>query len=75
VFVTLGQQSLGAFVLHVYGILLVAHLPSVFTDGLWTSTLVQLTLILSIAVLLNGVQRWPLRRPAITTAPARPVTA
>ena len=75
-FVTLGQQSLGAFVLHVYGILLVAHLPMAQGDSLLINTLVQVTLILAIAVLLNGLQRWPLRRATMTTpAPARPLAA
>ena len=41
VFVTLGQQSLGAFVLHVYGILLVANLPLAQFDDPWTHTLIQ----------------------------------
>ena len=62
VFVTLGQQSLGAFVLHVYGILLVANLPLAQFDDPLTHTLIQVTLVLAIAVLLNGVRRWPLRR-------------
>jgi hypothetical protein len=75
-FVTLGQQSLGAFILHVYGILLVAHLPIAQGNGLWTNTLVQVALILAIAVLLNGAQRWPLRRLTMrSTAPARPLAA
>jgi hypothetical protein len=75
VFITLGQQSLGAFVLHVYGILLIAHLPLAPANGLWTNTLVQVTVILAIAALLNGAQRWPLRRVAMTAAPARPLAA
>ena len=66
VFVTLGQQSLGAFVLHVYGILLIAHLPLVRADELWTDTFVQLMLIVGIAAVLHGAQRWPaLRHNAI----------
>ena len=75
-FVTLGQQSLGAFILHVYGILLIAHLPMAQGSGLWTNTLLQVALILAIAVLLNGAQRWPLRRLTMrSTAPARPLAA
>jgi hypothetical protein len=74
-FVTLGQGSLGAFVLHVYGLLLLAHLPH--TDEVWINTLVQLLLIVAIASLLSGMQRW--RRAAqgggfvtlgLTAAPA-----
>jgi hypothetical protein len=75
-FVTLGQQSLGAFVLHVYGILLIAHLPIAQGGGLWTNTLVQVALILAIAVILNRAQRWPLRRLTMRShAPARPLAA
>jgi hypothetical protein len=73
IFVTLGQQSLGAFVLHVYGILLIANLP--LARGLWTNTLAQVTLIIAIAALLNGAQRLPLHRSGMTAAPARPLAA
>jgi hypothetical protein len=65
VFITLGQQSLGAFVLHVYAILVMAHMPS--ADGLFTNTLVQLTAIVAIAALLNAMRRVsPSRRSSIT---------
>jgi hypothetical protein len=73
VFVTLGQQSLGAFVLHVYGILLLEHIPH--ADEFWTNTLVQIILIVAIAAVLNGAQRVPLRRRTMTAAPARPLAA
>ena len=75
VFVTLGQQSLGAFVLHVYGILLIANLPLAQSDSLWANTLIQIILVLAITALLNGARRWPLRRPTMSTAPAQPVAA
>jgi hypothetical protein len=76
VFVTLGQQSLGAFVLHVYGILLIAHLPLVRGDHFWTNTLVQVILIVGIAALLSATQRLPLRRrTAVTAATAQPLAA
>jgi hypothetical protein len=75
VFVTLGQQSLGAFVLHVYGILLVANLPLTQFDDVWINTLIQVMLVLGIAALLNGARRWPLRRTTMSSAPARPVAA
>ena len=74
VFVTLGQQSLGAFVLHVYGILLLAHLPH--TDEFWTNTLVQVTLVVTIATLLYGMQRVRVsRRTVMSPAPVRTLTA
>ena len=72
VFVTLGQQSLGAFVLHVYVIMLIAH--SSTSDSLWTNTLVQITAILAIAVLLARLKKWPFRRDAVAPA-ARPLPA
>ena len=75
VFVRLGQQSLGAFALHVYGILMIAHMPLVRANGFWISTLIQVVLILAIAVLLNATHRVPLRRSAMTGAPARPLAA
>jgi hypothetical protein len=74
VFITLGQQSLGAFVLHVYGILLLAHVPH--ADEFWTNTLVQLTLVAAIAALLNGVQRVRVsRRTVAARAPVRQLAA
>jgi hypothetical protein len=76
VFVTLGQQSLGAFVLHVYGILLIANTPLGKAGDLWGSTLVQILLIAAIAALLNAIQRLSIRRPRVTaTASARPLAA
>jgi hypothetical protein len=53
--VTLGQRSLGAFVLHVYGTLLLAHLPH--AGGVMTNTMLQLLVIVGIAALLNGGRR------------------
>jgi hypothetical protein len=51
-FVTLGQRSLGAFVLHVYGLILLANVPMAY--GLWMNTLAQVLFVLTIAVLLEG---------------------
>jgi hypothetical protein len=74
-FVTLGQGSLGAFVLHVYGLLVLAHLPS--TDELWINTIVQVLLIVGIAVLLSGLKKWRVGTVSsfttlgLTPAPAR----
>jgi hypothetical protein len=74
VFVTLGQQSLGAFVLHVYGILLLAHLPH--TDEFWTNTLVQLMLVAAIAALLHSMQHVRVSRRTVTSpAPVRTLAA
>jgi hypothetical protein len=74
VFVPLGRQSLGAFVLHVYGLLLVANLLRV--DGLWINTAVQILLVVAIAGLLSRFEslkagrRAPARSPAPAPAPA-----
>ncbi len=73
VFITLGQQSLGAFVLHVYAVLAMAHLPS--ADGLWTNTLVQLTAIVAIAALLNGMRRLSRRGRPVMAPASRPLAA
>jgi hypothetical protein len=72
VFVSLGQQSLGAFILHVYGVLLLANLPLVNNEDLGINTLISLLLIVTIAGLLDGTQRLRnlLRRPVIATVPA-----
>ncbi len=60
VLITLGQQSLGAFVLHVYALLLIAHVP---TTGLWTNTLVHSAVILGIAGVLAALKQRDRRRP------------
>jgi hypothetical protein len=52
VFVVLGRRSLGAFVLHVYGLLLLAYLP--LPDGVWIGALTQVTLVCAIAMLLDA---------------------
>jgi len=72
VFITLGQQSLGAFVLHVYAVLVMAHMRD---TGLWMNTLAQLAAILAIAAVLNAMRRLsPRRRPVIAPA-AQPLAA
>jgi hypothetical protein len=53
-FVTIGRASLGAFVLHVYGLLLVARLPE--NGEFWINTLVQVLLVLGIAGVLKVQQ-------------------
>jgi hypothetical protein len=73
VFVTLGQRSLGAFVLHVYGLLLLAHVPHF--DDIWINTLLQLLLIVAIAALLHGVYGLRDSRRATTLAHAQPLAA
>jgi hypothetical protein len=70
---TLGQRSLAAFVLHVYGLLLLDHLrPS---DQLWTNTAVQILLIAGIAVVLGGWHRVPIAATQVPPAQAEPVAA
>jgi hypothetical protein len=73
VFVTLGQQSLAAFVLQVYGVLLFNHMALLQANDFWINTLAQAVLVVGIAILLKGAQRL---RAFMTAggerAPARP---
>jgi hypothetical protein len=73
VFVVLGQRSLGAFVLHVYGLLVLSHLP--LPDGIWISTLAQVTLICAIAVLLTSAETMRHRGHRPSPAHAEPLAA
>jgi hypothetical protein len=73
VFVVLGQRSLGAFVLHVYGLLLLAHLP--LPEGIWIGTLAQVALVCTIAMLLNGAQGLRYRGRRTSPARAEPLAA
>jgi OpgC protein len=73
VFVVLGQRSLGAFVLHVYGLLLLEHVP--FHDGIWANTLAQVTLVAIIATLLTSGERWRNRRRSAALPQAEPLAA
>lgn len=70
-FVTLGQQSLGAFVLHVYGILILSHL-ALKADAFWTATVVQMVLVCSIAGVLHGMQQWRSRQRRPTLPQPQP---
>jgi len=73
VFVVLGRRSLGAFVLHVYGLLLLAHVP--LPDGIWIGTLAQVTLVCTIAMLLNSAQGLRYRGRRTSPAQAEPLAA
>jgi len=72
VLITLGQQSLGAFVLHVYAILLIAHLPLADVNGFWINTLLQVSMILGIAGVLAAIKRRPGRRTPTTIGRLHP---
>jgi hypothetical protein len=73
IFVTLGQRSLGAFVLHVYGLLLIAHAP--FQRGLLVNTLVQVMFVLTIAKLLDAARFSRERRQRPAPVHAEPLAA
>ena len=73
VFVVLGQRSLGAFVLHVYGLLLLAHLR--LPDGIWVGTLAQVTLVCAIAMLLTSPKSVRHHGHRISPAQAEPLAA
>ena len=72
-FVVLGQRSLGAFVLHVYGLLMLAYLP--LPDGIWINTLTQVAFVFAIATLLNSAQGLRHRRRGMVPARAEPLAA
>lgn len=73
VFVTLGRRSLGALVLHTYGVLALAHLPA--AKWLIQATIVQLTFVAAIVVLLNARETWRNRRRRLQLAPAHRLAA
>ncbi len=54
VFITLGRQSLGAFVLHVYALVVLPYLA--LAGGLLVNTIVQATMLVAIAAILRAVQ-------------------
>jgi len=64
VFITLGQQSLGAFALHVYALVLIPYLP--LPGGVLIDTFAQVAIVVCIAGILGGRQRprLPQRAPA-----------
>ena len=72
-FVTLGRGSLAAFVLHVYGLLVLAHVP--VSDQLLINTAVQVLLIVSIAVLLRLMEWFSAARRARTLVGGSPIPA
>ena len=57
VFVTLGQQSLAAFVMQVYVVLLVEQLPLFEANNFWINTLAQIVLLASMVGVLRGARR------------------
>jgi hypothetical protein len=73
VFVVLGQRSLGAFVLHVYALLLLEHMP--FHDGIWANTLAQVTMVGVIATLLMSRERLRNRSRRPSLPQAEPIAA
>jgi len=72
-FVALGQQSLGAFVLHVYALVLLAYLP--VPADVMTNTAVQAAILVAIAGVLSGMPRLRGRLRPSAPLPARPIAA
>jgi hypothetical protein len=72
-FITLGQQSLGAFVLHVYALLLLAYAP--FGGDVSINTLVQAAILVGTAAILHALQRPRAPQRAATLPPAEPLAA
>jgi hypothetical protein len=75
VLVTLGQQSLGAFVLHVYAILLIAYVSPSNDKGLAMNTLLQVAVILGIAGILAARRLRPVHRTSAPTRNLQPAPA
>jgi hypothetical protein len=72
-FTTLGQRSLGAFVLHVYALLLLAYLP--FGDDVLINTLVQGAILVGTVAVLNTLHRPRAPQRPATLLPAEPLAA
>jgi hypothetical protein len=70
---TLGQHSLGAFVLHVYAVLVLAHLP-LGGDAL-IDTLVQMAIIMGIVGVLRILHRSRASQPVVAPLAAKPLAA
>ena len=73
VFVVLGQRSLGAFILHVYGLVLLSHTP--LPDDIWINTLAQVTFVCAIAALLTSAETMRHRGHRPSPAHAAPLAA
>jgi hypothetical protein len=73
IFITLGQQSLGAFVLHVYALVLIPYLP--LSGDVLINTLAQIAIVVCIAGILGGRPRRKLPQRAPTPLAAEPYAA
>jgi hypothetical protein len=73
VFITLGQHSLGAFVLHVYAVLFLAYLP-LAGDPL-IDTLVQVAIIIGIVGVLRSLRRFRAPQPVAAPLAQKPLAA
>ena len=73
VFVVLGQRSLGAFILHVYGLVILSHMP--LPNDIWITALAQITLVCTIAALLTSYETLSHRGHRPSPAHAEPLAA
>jgi peptidoglycan/LPS O-acetylase OafA/YrhL len=73
VFVVLGQRSLGAFILHVYGLVILSHMP--LSNDIWITALAQITLVCTIAALLTSYETLSHRGHRPSPAHAEPLAA
>jgi hypothetical protein len=73
IFTALGQHSLGAFVLHVYAVLLLAYLP--LGSNVLIDTLIQVAIIVGIAGVLRSIHRLRAPQSAAAPLPAEPLAA
>ncbi|HET9832306.1 MAG TPA: OpgC domain-containing protein [Vicinamibacterales bacterium] len=72
-FITLGQRSLGAFVLHVYALVLLAYTP--LGDDVLINTLVQVAILVGTVAILHALQRPRVAQRPVTLLPAEPLAA
>jgi hypothetical protein len=68
-FVTLGQQSLGAFVLHVYALLLIPYLP--LPGSAVINTFAQIAIVVAIAGMLSTRRKARAPKPVAVPLPER----
>jgi hypothetical protein len=56
-FVTLGQQSLAAFIMQVYVVLMIEQLPIFQANNFWVNTIAQVVVLAGMVALLKGAGR------------------
>jgi len=73
ILITLGQHSLGAFVIHVYALVLLAYTP--FGGDVFINTLVHVVMLVATAAILQMLKRPRASRRPAPLLPAEPLAA